>query len=90
MLIQWENDHERHFVVHDNRYLDVIEKQWEEKNLHKEQEKVKRVRDLQGADLKSLPSQRYSSVDIENDLNCYLNVVLSSSKRFGRRLLSPR
>lgn len=42
--MQWENDHERHFVVHDNRYLDNIEKQWEDKNLEKEQEKMKRVR----------------------------------------------
>ena len=43
MLTEWENDHERYFVIQDTRYLDTIERQWEEKNQQKEQEKLKRV-----------------------------------------------
>ncbi len=43
VLQEWENDHERHFVVKDSRYLDTINRQWEEKNATKEVEKMKRV-----------------------------------------------
>lgn len=43
VLNEWENDHERHFIVWDARYLDTIQRQWEEKNSTKEMEKIKRV-----------------------------------------------
>ena len=43
MLTEWENDHERYFVVSDTRYLDTIDRQWEEKNVLKEKEKMNRV-----------------------------------------------
>lgn len=43
MLSEWENDHERYFIIRDTRYLDTIEHQWQEKNETKEKEKMKRV-----------------------------------------------
>ncbi len=43
VLKEWENDHERHFVVFDCRYLDTIEQQWDERTTIKEKEKMKRV-----------------------------------------------
>lgn len=43
VLQEWENVHECHFVVMDCRYLDTINKQWKEKNVSKEMEKMKRV-----------------------------------------------
>jgi uncharacterized protein YqgV (UPF0045/DUF77 family) len=43
VLAEWEEDHERFFMVHDNRYLDTIQLQWAEKKLTKCTEKVKRV-----------------------------------------------
>ena len=43
MLSEWENDHERYFIIKDTRYLDTIEHQWQEKNEVKEKEKMKRV-----------------------------------------------
>ena len=42
-LSEWENDHERYFIIKDSRYLDTIESQWKEKNEIKEKEKLKRV-----------------------------------------------
>ena len=43
VLMQWEEDHERFFMVHDSRYLDSIQLQWEEKKMNKCNEKAKRV-----------------------------------------------
>lgn len=43
VLAQWEEDHERFFMVQDSRYLDTIQLQWTEKKLTKCTEKVKRV-----------------------------------------------
>ena len=43
VLKNWEDDHERFFIMHDTRYLDTIEQQWKEKEANKSQEKVKRV-----------------------------------------------
>lgn len=43
VLVQWEEDHERFFMVHDSRYLDTIQLQWTEKKMIKCNEKVKRV-----------------------------------------------
>ena len=43
VLEQWEEDHERYFVVSDSRYLDTIARQWVEKDEQKEKEKIKRV-----------------------------------------------
>ena len=42
-LEQWEEDHERYFVVADSRYLDTISRQWFEREEQKMQEKMKRV-----------------------------------------------
>ena len=42
-LIQWEEDHERYFLVEDTRFLDTIQEQWEERSSSKEKEKMKRV-----------------------------------------------
>ena len=42
-LGQWEDDHERYFVIADTRYLDTITRQWEERDQQKEKEKIKRV-----------------------------------------------
>lgn len=42
VLVQWEEDHERFFMVHDSRYLDSIQLQWEEKKMNKCNEKAKR------------------------------------------------
>ena len=42
-LEQWEEDHERYFVISDTRYLDTITRQWEERDHQKEKEKIKRV-----------------------------------------------
>lgn len=42
-LQQWEEDHERYFMVNDGRYLDTIKAQWSEKEASKCQEKIKRV-----------------------------------------------
>ena len=44
VLEQWEEDHERYFMVNDGRYLDSIKLQWSEKEASKCQEKMKRVR----------------------------------------------
>jgi len=44
MLKSWEDDHERFFMVHDNRYIDTLEQQWKEKETSKTMEKAKRVR----------------------------------------------
>ena len=43
ILQQWEEDHERYFMVNDGRYLDTIRMQWNEKEATKCQEKMKRV-----------------------------------------------
>lgn len=43
VLLQWEEDHERFFMVQDGRYLDTIKMQWREKQLDKCNEKTKRV-----------------------------------------------
>lgn len=45
MLLQWEEDHERHFLVNDQRYIDTIDEQWNVYNEKKEQEKLKKVRE---------------------------------------------
>lgn len=47
MLSQWEEDHERHFIVLDRRFLDVLEEQIEERTYKKEKEKIKKVRTLE-------------------------------------------
>lgn len=41
---QWEEDHERHFVIHDTRFLDLMEQQIEDRCSKKEMEKMKKVR----------------------------------------------
>ena len=43
VLGQWEEDHERYFVISDVRYLDTIARQWSEIEEQKEKEKIKRV-----------------------------------------------
>lgn len=43
-LKQWEEDCERYFIIHDSRYLDTIQTQWEETDKQKQREKMKRVR----------------------------------------------
>lgn len=43
VLEQWEEDHERYFVISDSRYLDTISRQWAERDEKKEKEKLKRV-----------------------------------------------
>ena len=43
VLTQWEEDHERHFIVHDARFLDLLEQQVEERCQKKEVEKLKKV-----------------------------------------------
>lgn len=43
VLGQWEEDHERYFVVSDTRYLDTITRQWAERDEQKIKEKMKRV-----------------------------------------------
>ena len=44
ILLQWEEDNLRHFIVKDQRYLDNLESRWNEYHQSKEQEKIKRVR----------------------------------------------
>ena len=44
ILLQWEEDNLRHFIVKDQRYLDNLESRWDEYHQSKEQEKIKRVR----------------------------------------------
>lgn len=46
ILLQWEEDHERHFVVLDTRFLDVLEQQIEERSHRREKEKIKKVSSL--------------------------------------------
>ena len=43
VLEQWEEDHERFFMVNDGRYLDTIRLQWNERQASKCTEKAKRV-----------------------------------------------
>lgn len=43
VLLQWEDDHERFFMVEDGRYLDTIKLQWDQKKEDKSNEKLKRV-----------------------------------------------
>ena len=43
VLSQWEEDHERHFIVLDTRFLDLLEQQIEERSCKKESEKMKKV-----------------------------------------------
>lgn len=43
VLEQWEEDHERFFIVHDSRYLDTVKLQWRDKENTKCSEKLKRV-----------------------------------------------
>lgn len=43
ILQQWEEDHERYFIVHDSRYLDTIKLQWSERETSKCNEKAKKV-----------------------------------------------
>lgn len=49
VLEQWEEDHERFFMVNDGRYLDTIKLQWNERQATKCTEKVKRVSYLEVA-----------------------------------------
>ncbi len=44
VLEQWEEDHERYFMVNDGRYLDTIKMQWSERQATKCTEKAKKVR----------------------------------------------
>ena len=44
MLLQWEKDYGREFLVDDQRYIDTISEQWSTYNESKEQEKLKKVR----------------------------------------------
>ena len=55
----WERDHERYFVVRDNRYLDTIECQWEERNEQKEMEKIQRVSKIESVTAKAIAPQSY-------------------------------
>ena len=43
ILQQWEDDHSRHFIVNDQRYLDDVESRWDNYHQAKEEEKLKRV-----------------------------------------------
>ena len=43
VLEQWEEDHERFFMVKDGRYLDTMKMQWEARETEKCNEKAKRV-----------------------------------------------
>ncbi|CAI8041453.1 Protein regulator of cytokinesis 1 [Geodia barretti] len=49
VVTQWEEDHERHFVVLDTRFLDLMEEQIEERSLKKETEKMKKKKDKEEA-----------------------------------------
>ena len=44
MLLQWEKDYGREFLVNDQRYIDTISEQWNAYSETKEQEKLKKVR----------------------------------------------
>lgn len=46
VLEQWEDDHERFFMINDGRYLDTIKLQWSEMEASKCNEKLKRVKHL--------------------------------------------
>ena len=48
MLTQWEQDHERYLIVHNERYLDTIDRQWGEKKQLEEQEKLEKVKCVRG------------------------------------------
>lgn len=43
MLENWEDRHEKFFIVLDARYLDTMKSQWKEKEENKGHEKIKRV-----------------------------------------------
>ena len=43
VILQWEEDHERHFIIHDTHFLDVMEQQNEESSHKREKEKIKKV-----------------------------------------------
>ena len=43
VLKQWEEDHERYFLIEDVRYLDTIARQWSERDEQKKREKINRV-----------------------------------------------
>ena len=43
VVLQWEEDHERHFIIHDIHFLDVMEQQNEESSHKREKEKIKKV-----------------------------------------------
>jgi hypothetical protein len=43
ILEEWENDHCRHFIIKDQRYIDELDTCWTNYNQTKEEEKVKRV-----------------------------------------------
>jgi protein regulator of cytokinesis 1 len=43
ILEEWENDHCRHFIIKDQRYIDELDSCWTNYNQTKEEEKVKRV-----------------------------------------------
>lgn len=42
-LLQWEEDHERYFIVHDSHYLDALELEVMERLSTREKEKIKKV-----------------------------------------------
>ena len=43
MIEIWERDNERRFFVNGNKYLDIVNNQWNSFKAHKEQEKQDRV-----------------------------------------------
>ena len=45
MLLQWEKDYSREFLVDDQRYIDTISEQWTAYNESKEQEKLKKLKE---------------------------------------------
>ena len=44
MLLQWEEDHGRHFLVEDSRYIDAVEAQMKMRFQEKEEKKIKKVK----------------------------------------------
>ena len=51
LILPWESEHQQHFVVEDNRFLDVIATDWRQLKAGREQEKKDRVMDWRVGDL---------------------------------------
>lgn len=68
VLAQWEEDHERFFMVQDSRYLDTIQLQWTEKKLTKCTEKVKRQKQKEALTLMEMTYGSKSTTPIKKSI----------------------